>query len=192
MVLGYINLEKIESIDYEEATSDLKDDENKIDDFTMRANFAAAKEEDSTENTQKGEIAWWLVPSILLGVAVVIAVIGTFIRKKIENRPKKPVNPSTRSSYDRRNLNLPENENPDANGNVSDETTEEPVTEPVEETAETIENAEETTAEPTATEPETATEETVEETPAEAAAPVEESAPAVEAAPTEQPTEENK
>lgn len=195
VVLGYINLEKIESIDYEEATSDLKDDENKIDDFTMRANFAAAKEEDSTENTQKGEIAWWLIPSILLGVAVVIAVIGTFIRKKIENRPKKPVNPTTRSSYDRRNLNLPENENPDANGNVSDEPTEEPVTEPVEETAETagtIENAEETTAEPTATEPETATEETVEGTPAETAAPVEESAPAVEAAPAKQPTEENK
>ena len=187
VVLGYINLEKIESVDYEEATSDLKDDENKIDDFTMRANFAAAKEEDSTENTQKGAIAWWLIPSILLGVAVVIAVVGTFIRKKIENRPKKPVNPSTRSTYDRRNLNLPENENPDTDGNVADE----PVTEPDEEASKatetpSAENTETPAKEPTATKPESTVEESTEETQAT------EEAPAVEVTPAEQPTEENK
>lgn len=140
LVVGYVNLESIESVDYEEATVDLAEDEKFIDSYNMRVDLSAATDEDETEEVaQSGEVAWWLVPSILLAVAVVIAVVGTFIRKKIENRPQKPHNPSTRSSYDRRNLTLPENdevteptETTEATGTEATEATE--ATEPTETT----------------------------------------------------------
>ncbi|MCI9031574.1 MAG: hypothetical protein HFK09_03510 [Clostridia bacterium] len=48
-----------------------------------------------------GELAWWLIPSILFAVAILIAVVGTLIRKLLEKRgDKKSVKVTT--SYDRR------------------------------------------------------------------------------------------
>ncbi len=201
LVLGYINLEKIEGVDYEEATSKLKENENTINAFTKRADFSTASEEEEkpSDKTQKGEIAWWLIPSILLGVAVVIAVVGTFIRKKIEKRPKKPVNPSTRSSYDRRNLTLPEGENDDnavgEDTSASDEVTDETMTETENNNGATgEENAEATDEAPEVEATETPAE-TIEEAPAEApteAVTEEVTETPTEETPAEQPTEENK
>ena len=110
-----IVLEDISNVDYEEVTKDLKDDENAIDDYSMRVNLAAATDDskDDADNaddkttddktTSGGELAWWLIPSILLAVAVVVAVVGSIIKNAIMNKPKK-VDNKKRSSYDRRNV----------------------------------------------------------------------------------------
>ncbi len=111
-----IVLEDISNVDYEDVIKDLKDDENAIDDYTMRVNLAAATDDSANDGTDSaddtttddttassGEIAWWLIPSILLAVAVVIAVVGSIIKNAIVNRPKK-VDNKKRSSYDRRNV----------------------------------------------------------------------------------------
>lgn len=59
---------------------------------------------ETTEPTEpSGGLEWWLIPSILLAVAVIIAIVGSFIRKRIESRPKK-ADVSKQSSYDRRRL----------------------------------------------------------------------------------------
>ena len=108
-----IALEDISNVDYEELTKDLKDDENLIDEYSMRVNLAASAADDSnaddsatddTTDTQSHELAWWLIPSILLAVAVVIAVVGSIIKKPIENKPKK-VDKKKHASYDRRMVN---------------------------------------------------------------------------------------
>lgn len=111
-----IALEDISNVDYEELTKDLKDDENLIDEYSMRVNLAASAADDSnadnaddsatddTTDTQSHELAWWLIPSILLAVAVVIAVVGSIIKKAIENKPKK-VDKKKHASYDRRMVN---------------------------------------------------------------------------------------
>lgn len=53
------------------------------------------------EEQPASEIAWWLVPSILFAVAILIAVVGTLIRKLLERRSeKKTIKVAT--SYDRR------------------------------------------------------------------------------------------
>ena len=115
-----IVLEDISNIDYDEMVADLADDENLIDDCTMRADLSTTDaaddttEDDTTEDdttddetatdtnvNNGGGLEWWLIPSILLVVAVVIAIVGSFIRKRIESRPKK-INVSKQSSYDRR------------------------------------------------------------------------------------------
>ena len=110
-----IVLEDISNIDYDEMVADLADDENLIDDCTMRADLSttdAADDNTEDDNTDDetatdtnvnngGGLEWWLIPSILLVVAVVIAIVGSFIRKRIESRPKK-INVSKQSSYDRR------------------------------------------------------------------------------------------
>ena len=111
-----IALEDISNVDYEELTKGLKDDENLIDEYSMRVNLAASAADDSnadnaddsaaddTTDTQSHELAWWLIPSILLAVAVVIAVVGSIIKKAIENKPKK-VDNKKHASYDRRMVN---------------------------------------------------------------------------------------
>lgn len=108
-----IVLESISNIDYEDVTKDLKDDENAIDDYTMRVNLADATSTDDSntdddtnadDTNSSNEIAWWLIPSILLAVAVVIAVVGSIIKKAIENKPKKKDN-KKHVSYDRRFVN---------------------------------------------------------------------------------------
>ena len=58
-------------------------------------------EEEGGEEQPASEIAWWLVPSILFAVAILIAVVGTLIRKLLERRSeKKTIKVAT--SYDRR------------------------------------------------------------------------------------------
>lgn len=110
-----ITLEDLSNIEYDELVADLKDDENLIDDCSMRVDLAAGETtddgaEDDTEGAEtteptepSGGLEWWLIPSILLAVAVIIAIVGSFIRKRIESRPKK-ADVSKQSSYDRRRL----------------------------------------------------------------------------------------
>ncbi|GEM_PF-2015976 len=114
--LNGITLEDLSNIEYDELVADLNDDENLIDDCSMRVDLAASETtddgtgdsgsegEDTTEPTEpSGGLEWWLIPSILLAVAVIIAIVGSFIRKRIDSRPKK-ANVSKQSSYDRRRL----------------------------------------------------------------------------------------
>ncbi len=112
LYINDISLEEITDLQYSDITSALADGENVIDEYTMRANFANAideeEEEEITPSTTPSTDLWWLIPSILLGVAVVIAVVGTLIRKAIENRPKKTAKVDTVSSYDRRRINFEE------------------------------------------------------------------------------------
>ncbi len=194
--LNDITVEDMSEIDYSEKVKGLSDSEYLIDTYTMRVDLAEVKEEtpETEEPESEGSLEWWLIPSILLAVAVVIAVVGTIIRKFIEKRPTKPTNTPSRSSYDRRALKVDSDEeeettvrrtdmNNDSFDDFDDEveateveateveTTEEEATEEVtEETAE-----EETTEE--------VTEETTEEVAQEVS---EEVVPEVEATPAEE------
>ncbi len=163
LYINNITLEEITDLQYNDSTSALSDGVDVIDEYTMRANFANAldeeeEEEESTTPTTASTDLWWLVPSILLAIAVVIAVVGTLIRKAIESRPKKSAKVDTVSSYDRRKINFDE---------PTDEKTE-PTEIPAEEIEETEVKTEETAVEETA-ETEVVTEEATEseETPVE-------------------------
>lgn len=151
-----------------------------LDEYTMIADYAGTTNDDNDDTTDTPTTSaptsselWWLVPSILLGVAIVLALVGTLIRKLIEkHQDTKKKNPvyENRSSYDRRNVKADEPTEVDATEVKPEEKAEETTEETVEETAETTETTEEVTEE-TATEEEvtetaeeTATEEVAEET----------------------------
>lgn len=58
------------------------------------------KTEEETPSDTSNEVSWWLVPSILFAIALVIAVVGTFVRRLLERRTdNKSV--KVRNSYDR-------------------------------------------------------------------------------------------
>jgi hypothetical protein len=108
----YINdiaLTEISAVDYDEACDGVKGDNVIINDYAIRADLTTKTEnepEKPNDAKPSSDTAWWLVPSILLAVAVVLAVVGSFIRKAIENRkPRRKANKTVaRASYDRRNL----------------------------------------------------------------------------------------
>lgn len=131
LFLNDITLESMSNLDYDEIVKDLKDDEKFIGSFAMRVDMSAPTDEtpDDTTETEtpenNGGLEWWLIPSILLAVAVVVAIVGSFIRKRIENRPKK-AKVKKAASYDRRFVednekaaeNKAANENPEAAGDA--------------------------------------------------------------------------
>ncbi len=89
-----------------EESSDIAFNGATEDAHTVLVDLSSASEDtdddDTTaEVTTDSSLEWWLVPSILLAVAVLIAIVGSLIRNIIENRPKK-VNKAKTASYDRR------------------------------------------------------------------------------------------
>lgn len=73
------------------------------------------------DSSAAGEIAWWLIPSILFAVAILIAVVGTLIRKLLERRSEKKTVKVT-TSYDRRTtLHKLHNEKSNEDEKVADE-----------------------------------------------------------------------
>lgn len=104
-----ITLESIGSVAYGDATEGVGDN-NVIDEYALRADLSVVTEEEPEEDeepevtpapAESGRLDWWLVPSILLAVALVIAIVGAFIRRRIEARPKKKSAVKGTSSYDR-------------------------------------------------------------------------------------------
>lgn len=105
LYLNDITIEDLSNLDYDELVADLDDDEYIIDTYSMRVDYSTAEDEtEDDEETTEGDssLEWWLVPSILLAVAIVIAVVGTIIRKAIEKRPTRPGKTPSRAAYDRR------------------------------------------------------------------------------------------
>ena len=162
----YINkmtFESLDSSEYADLTANLSDGVNLIDDYTMRAPLSSTpvvdNEDDHLHTTApvgSGSETWWLIPSILIAIAILIAVIGALVRKFIERRPKNPGNAPARASYDRRNLVDNDNANNDAtadNFDAFDEDDDDEVVEveateiPAEEVEETVEEAVEETVE---------------------------------------------
>ena len=120
----------------------------------ITAETPEVEEEDPTITGDEGGCgqASWIVPSVLFGVAIIIAIVG-FAIKKIATRPrkKKPVKGTV--SYDRRNTIVLPNKKP----TTTEETAEDTTVIDVEETAE------DTTEETVAPEEEAQPEENVEE-----------------------------
>lgn len=103
-----INVLAINNVDYEAAVEDLDEDEQ----YIINAAFDTADEpteEDPAETNNN--IAWWLIPSILFAAALLIAVIGTAIRRFLDKRAGKKEVQIT-NSYDRKaTLNKIHNDN---------------------------------------------------------------------------------
>ncbi|MBQ8882005.1 MAG: hypothetical protein IJY70_01245, partial [Clostridia bacterium] len=175
----YINdmtFESLDSSEYIDLTSSLASGVNLIDAYTMRAPLSEtppATDEDHTHTTAPiGSSAgdWWLIPSILLAIAILIAVIGYVVRRFIEKRPKKKDDTPSRATYDRRNLTDNTSATPDTKDNFDkfdddddDGATEVDATEvPAEENADKPEQTEDTVSQETAVE-EPAVEETASE-----------------------------
>ncbi len=92
-----IKIIKINNVDYETAVADIDEDEQ----YKMNVDLSTATEDPDEEEKPKAEIAWWLIPSILFAVALLIAVIGTFIRKLLDRRAEKK-SVQVKNSYDRK------------------------------------------------------------------------------------------
>ncbi|MBR2988162.1 MAG: hypothetical protein IKC64_00385 [Clostridia bacterium] len=117
----YINkmtFESLDSSEYADLTAGLKDGDNSIDEYTMRAPLSTTPVEDddddhmhTTAPVGTGAETWWLIHTILIAVAILIAVLGAIIRKFIERHPKNPGNAPKIASYDRRNLNKGDDKN---------------------------------------------------------------------------------
>ncbi len=83
--------------------------------YAVKADLTAA-----TDDTDDGDDSaspassfnWWLIPSILFSIALLIAIVGIVVRRITDNRAKKRVKVETTSGYDRKNtLNNIHNEN---------------------------------------------------------------------------------
>ena len=94
-----IKVVQINNVDYETAVEDIDDDEQ----YKMNVDLSTASEDEDNneEEPAKTEIAWWLIPSILFAVALLIVVIGTFIRKLLDRRAEKK-SVQVKNSYDRK------------------------------------------------------------------------------------------
>lgn len=133
LFINDISFELISNVDYDAAIANLDDDENFIDDYTQRAVFATTddSDDDTTDSSTDDDMSysdtnWMLIPSILLFVAVIIAMAGWFIRKLIEKRRavrKTAKARATVASYDRRWLDSVDDEATDVDAKlVTDET----------------------------------------------------------------------
>lgn len=104
-----IKFDSVNNVDYDNAYADY--DEDNPDPYTVFADLSTGDENsdgdgegEDTENPEEegsGELAWWLIPSILFAVALLIAVIGTVIRRLLDKRAEKKEVKVT-NSYDRK------------------------------------------------------------------------------------------
>ena len=97
---------------YGEAKNDI-DDGNK---FAVLADLTVEADEDDNADSDNPEstLDWWLIPSILFAVAILIAIIGFMVRKLVEKRRSKKGVVQKYASYDRTaTLNREHNKNAD-------------------------------------------------------------------------------
>ncbi len=109
----------ITNVAYDEAVAAVKDGKE----YSIIADLSTpADDTDSDNNTsgEKSELAWWLIPSILFAVAILIAIIGFVTRKILEKHAAKKGVVEKTVSYDRRaTLNQEHNKNADEEEKVS-------------------------------------------------------------------------
>lgn len=109
-----IDIQEIGNTDYEQSVTAIEDykDKNDADDpYNIAAEIKASDSGSDTETdtdtdtdtdtTQPSGTSWWLIPSILFAVAIVIAIVGFSIRKFAEKRAKRKTTHKT-ANYDRR------------------------------------------------------------------------------------------
>ncbi len=97
--------------DYDEAYKD-----------SVISDLSTTSADDGDADTDKGSTSldWWLIPSILFAIAILIALVGFMIRKIMEKRSAKKGVTQKRVSYDRAaTLNLEHNKNADEENKVS-------------------------------------------------------------------------
>ncbi len=219
-----ITFTEIDNVQYDDAAEKMEDsavksfnvgEVEKNVTYAVKADLTVASDDttggDDT-TPAKPSFNWWLVPSILFSIALLIAIVGIVVRRVMDNKSKKRVKVEKTSGYDRKNtLNDIHNENARGGekvktskaddktyGEFDDDASEKPTetvteekaeeateTAEVEETTEIIEPAE--TTEPTETAEQTEQAEQSDDEPTETAEsePVEDEAPAKEEKPTE-------
>ena len=105
---------------YDQAVEEIgKRDKGKTYDETFRyariADLSVADEEETDDTPSEkgcGTLDWWLIPSILFAVAILIALIGFMVRKIVEKKASKKGVVEKRVSYDRAaTLNVEHNKN---------------------------------------------------------------------------------
>ena len=125
-----VTFTEIDNVQYDDTVKDLSDpdaktiivketEKNKT--YAIKADLStpASSDDATTEPSAKPSFNWWLVPSILFAVALLIAIVGIVVRRISESRSKKHVNVEKVSGYDRKNtLNRFHNENADKDGAV--------------------------------------------------------------------------
>ncbi len=130
--IGSISITDINSDLYNTASEEVKkrDDGKKYNSAYERvlvADYSVESDDDvtDTENPEGGSsLEWWLIPSILFAVAILIAIVGFIIRKSIEKHASKKGTVTKTVSYDRNaTLNVEHNKNADDENKVSTEST---------------------------------------------------------------------
>ncbi len=97
LYIAYVGLVDLGSSDEEiEETATLKIIDNHVD-----AEESDETEDEVTDTTESDTEKWWLIPSILFGVAIILAIVGSIIRSAIEKASRRKVKAQL-SSYDRR------------------------------------------------------------------------------------------
>ncbi|MCI8435987.1 MAG: hypothetical protein HFK10_08565 [Clostridia bacterium] len=105
-----IDVQEISNTEYEmkEAEIAALEEDDKTDPYTVLAHITAANTDDSgtdetpsEEETGGSAVQWWLIPSILFAVAILIAVVGFTARKLVDKRSKRKTTEKM-PEYDRR------------------------------------------------------------------------------------------
>lgn len=91
------------------------------------ADFGTSSTDTDTDDTNQddgdNEISWWLIPSILFAIAILIAIVGFIIRKALEKKAAKKGTVEKKASYDRTaTLNVEHNKTASDDEKVSDVT----------------------------------------------------------------------
>ncbi|MDE7395913.1 MAG: hypothetical protein K2M95_07335, partial [Clostridiales bacterium] len=113
----------ITNVTYDDAISQIDNGNLSYAQSAEMSDAAPVEDEEPASEAEpaKNELSWWLIPSILFAIAIVIAVVGFFIRKLLERGSKKKGVVEKTVSYDRRNtLNATHNENADEEDKISD------------------------------------------------------------------------
>lgn len=92
-----IDVQEINNTEYEMVTEDAYNKLTVLESATDSDDDSG----DETETPSNNSIQWWLIPSILFAVAIVIAVVGFVVRRIIEKRSNRKTTEKM-NSYDRR------------------------------------------------------------------------------------------
>ena len=92
MLFDNLKIEKVEKTDFEE---DLKSIDTNY--TASYINYQEPTDEDDTASTWTNNFDWLIIPSLLTGLAIIIAVVGFYARKISINRK-----PKIKTKYDRR------------------------------------------------------------------------------------------
>ncbi len=122
----YINSITVTDISESLFNASVKDVEtDKNNDYALIARLGEQKDDETPDDTEPtpsdNTMQWWLIPSILFAIAIVIALVGFLIRKIMEKRADKKGVVQKTASYDRAaTLNREHNKNAEESEKVAD------------------------------------------------------------------------